>query len=173
MKVIRDNFPPFIKKWLSILKLDDDNFIFYCEEEHDNVFDWDTIKYIPNKQAFRIQIKYPNRRFSIVHELGHLYLAKQVNNIKLVIAPNPDSNLMDMRVLLTGMMDGFVNYNLIKFEEFYKYFLEKYQIGTFLYLPDETNFFEVLDKFIMLIIDYEYIIKILIEFYELREEIKV
>jgi len=43
-----------------------------------------------------------------------------VNNIKLVITVNPDSNLMDIRVLLNGMMDGFVNYNLIEFEEFYK-----------------------------------------------------
>lgn len=163
MKIIRDDFPPFIKKWLSLLKLNDDNFIFYCEEEHDNVFDWDRIKYIPNEQTFRIQIKYPNRRFSIVHELGHLYLAKQVNNIKLVVSANPDSNLMDIRVLLYGMMDGFVNYNLIKFEEFYEYFLETHQIGKFLYLHDETqkdfSFFEVLDKFIMLIIEYEHIIK--------------
>ena len=159
MKVIQDNFPPFIKKWLSLLKLDNDHFIFCCEEEHDKAFEYDRIKYIPEKKVFRIQIKYPPRRFSIVHELGHLYLAKQMNNMKLIITPNPDSNLMDMRVLLNGMMDGFVNYNLIKFEEFYTYFLEKYQIGKYLYLPDELNFFEVLDKFIMLIIDYDYIIK--------------
>lgn len=159
MKIIQDNFPPFIKKWLSLLKLESDHFIFCCEEEHDNAFECDNIKYIPEKKVFRIQIKYPYRRYSIVHELGHLYLAKQMNDMDLIITPNPDSNLMDMRVLLNGMMDGFVNYRLIEFEEFYTYFLEKYQIGKYLHLIEETNFFEVLDKFIMLIIDYDYIIK--------------
>ena len=159
MKIIQDNFPPFIKKWLSLLKLDNDHFIFCCEEEHDNAFECDNIKYIPEKKTFRIQIKYPYRRYCIVHELGHLYLAKQMNDMDLIITPNPDSNLMDMRILLNGMMDGFVNYRLIEFEEFYTYFLEKYQIGKYLYLTEETNFFEVLDKFIMLIIDYDYIIK--------------
>jgi len=85
------------------LDLIDEKIIIRCEEIGENIFEWDDITFDVEKKAFLINIKYLPQKYSIIHELGHIYLAKEVKDIRIITNYYPINQYMNMRALLDGI----------------------------------------------------------------------
>lgn len=174
MKIFEKNYPHFIKKWLESLDLTHENIIIRCEENDEKIFEWDDIMFDVKKKAFLINIKYPPQKYSIIHELGHLYLAKEVKDIRIIKNYYPLSQFMNMRTLFYGIMDAFVNYKLCKFDEFYSYFLNKYPLNKIRMAPENIlksmAFFEILDNYNLVYLEFNFILRDKDKFQRINEK---
>lgn len=174
MKVFKKNYPHFINKWLKLLDLTQEKIIIRCEENGDSIFEWDDITFDVENEAFLINIKYPPQKFSIIHELGHLYLAKELKDVRIIKNYEPLSKFMNMRALLYGIMDAFVNYKLCKFDEFYSYFIKKYPLNKIRMVPKEVfkiiSFFEALDNYISIYFEFNFLLRKKDKFQRLNEK---
>lgn len=107
------NFVERFKKLLSIadvpivLKRDPTN-----EFEHE-------LEWHPNKKLWCIWYKESPLEYYIIHELGHLYFAKQLTHFEGFALQTPFHKEIDKKLypLFNNLLDPFINYSISKFDE--------------------------------------------------------
>ena len=123
-----------------------------------------------NKQSNRWIVNYGQnlKEFALIHELGHIYYAKQWTNFDDFAIPPPFNIKADRNVfiLINNLIDCFVNHSLSTFSKLY----ETYKEELFSYYLNNVEEFcvqierhpdkiEVLSWFFLFYIDFNYIIK--------------
>lgn len=112
----------YLAKWIRMLGLEKLN-IGVCYEDPDLLcLDTSYIKHNIGEDDYLIVCKYPVSKFVLIHELGHIYLWKQLNslegfkpNIERASDPFLFSNA---EAFYNAILDCFVNYRLCQFEGF-------------------------------------------------------
>ena len=107
-----------VRKWIIKLGLQDEPIFPLFEEKGDNVFTLSKVTWNPFNKYWEIHYKYPQKKHTIIHELGHIYLDKLSDsleykkNLNLIKADNKQLHV-DAGVL----EDVFVEKELGKFSE--------------------------------------------------------
>lgn len=107
------------------------------------------------------------KEFALIHELGHIYYAKQWISFDDFAIPPPFNTKADRNVfiLINNLLDCFVNYSISKFSKFY----EAYKEELFSYYLNNMDEFcvqierhpdkiEVLSWFFLFYLDFNYIV---------------
>ena len=75
-------YSQLVKIWIKKLGLQEEPIFTLFEEEGENSFSHSKITWNPLQQYWEIKYKYPQKKYSIIHELGHLYLYKLDDNLE-------------------------------------------------------------------------------------------
>jgi len=108
------------------------------------------------------------KEFALIHELGHIYYAKQWINFNDFAIPPPFNIKADRNffILVNNLLDCFVNHSLAKFsklyasykEELFSYYLDNLDEFS-LQIEKHPDKIEVLSWFLLFYIDFKYIIE--------------
>ena len=139
------------KKWIIKLGLQKERFFGLFEEEGDNMFSISKVSWNPLKNYWEIQYKYPQDEYTIIHELGHIYLYKLDGNLEyhkklpLIVAEN-----RQLAIDINVLEDTFVNYELCKFPEFFNLMRTKARKRMYLHyiLPKSKDRVEYIRKWL-------------------------
>ncbi len=101
-----------LSKWVNKLNLNNIPIEFIYT--NNNTFENGLCSYDFNAKKYRIFITPNSDKETYIHELGHIYFDKLTNALNYY-QKNPFKNIY----IRNSIEDGFVNYNLSKFNEFY------------------------------------------------------
>ncbi len=103
-----------IEKFVKILSISDEKIDFKIKENIKQA----ALDYDGENNQWIVYYKKKYKRFPIIHELGHIYLAKKKVNYLGFAKPPPITPQTDKSLIpiLNNLIDCFVNYNLSKFE---------------------------------------------------------
>jgi hypothetical protein len=114
-------YSQIVETWIKKLGLQEEPIFTLFEEKGDNLFSRSKVIWNPLKNYWEIKYKYPQKEYTIIHELGHIYLHKLDGNLeykkkqKLTLTNN-----VELWKLVNWWEDLFVNMELRKFPEFYE-----------------------------------------------------
>lgn len=151
------------EKWVKKLQLEDLSIYFnYIEEPFNKEMGRPAfLQWIHEDQEWEICFYQLVDKKTVIHELGHIYLAKILNNWHFVSSwesPKEWSKKINIEIdkFLNRLLDCFVDYNLSKFDDFYSAYISHIDSGLDKY-PDPGAY--KMNKFLF------YYLKAYIDFY--------
>ncbi len=143
-----------IEKWVNKLELYDYHLYIVLREGINH----SQIVWVPPLKAFTIYWKKPLKKNTIIHELGHLYLAQVYNNMGLIKHGNTEENYEEeIKIYWNGLIDPFVDYHLSKFEEYNRLLNKKYAKTQ--KLPNRSTFRNYMVKYLLFYLEYKFVVK--------------
>ena len=146
-----------IEEWSNKLELHDHNINIVLREGINNSL----IVWVPPLNAFTIYWKKPFKKTTIIHELGHLYLAQVYNNMGLIKHGNTrdmkEKYKKEIKLYSNALLDPFVDYHLSKFEEYYKLLNKQYANPQ--KLPNRSTFLNYMTKYLLFYLQYKFVVK--------------
>ena len=124
--------------------------------------DWDN-----SSKTWIIKCESEISEYYLIHELGHIYLARKVSHYDGFALPSPYNERIDQSLypLINNLLDNFVDYNLSLFNEIYPILISKYfeyldQFEEFKEMVDNCeNFFTLLSWYFIFYIEFHYIVR--------------
>jgi hypothetical protein len=130
----------FFLNWKEILGLKEEPIKFNQLDIPSNSPRVSHITYDDNLDSWVINIG-PVTHFRIIHELGHLYIAWYLDDIDLidfVKLKKSEANMnAELYQYIEKYIDCFVNYYLLKFDDFYQYLLTNFPEKQAFIIPEE------------------------------------
>ena len=126
--------------------------VYMAENEEDNKkinYHTSGIQWNDKVNSFVMYIKYPIKERIIVHELGHLYLAKEYNDISIIKMPRPKDFNPKLDEIRKMTDDVFNDYHLSKFERYYNLYSNHIKEGVKSKSRKGLKFTQYLPKYIL------------------------
>ena len=143
-----------IEKWINKLELYDYHLYIVLREGINHSL----IVWVPPLNAFTLYWKKPFNKTTIIHELGHLYLAQVYNNMGLIKHGNTKENYKEeIKIYWNGLIDPFVDYHLSKFEEYNRLLNKQYAKPQ--RLPNRSTFLNYMVKYLLFYLEYKFVVK--------------
>ena len=143
-----------IEVWSNKLELHDHHIYIVLKEG----INYSNIGWSPNLNAFIISWKKPFNKTSIIHELGHLYLAQIYNHMGLIKHGNTKENYNEeLKLYSMALVDPFVDYHLSKFEEYNRLFNK--QFTKLQKIPNNATFRHYMVKYLLFYLEYKFVVK--------------
>lgn len=151
----------YLMDWIYKLGLNEFHFQLHYEREGENLYKNNHIGYNEPNDIYVIEFKYPANKDLLIHELGHLYLAKELNDFTLVgfdLSNIP--NRIDYENYFSIILDCFVDYRLCKFGDFYDLWIEliEYQVRSTKQLSDLPSI-TYLSRYFLYYMELNFILK--------------
>lgn len=153
---------PIVDTWRKKLGLEKIPFqIYLAENEEDNReinYHTSGIQWNDKVNEFIIYIKYPIEERIIIHELGHLYHAKEYNDMSIVKIPKPKNFNPELDNIRKMICDAFTDYHLSKFERYYYLSLKEMLRGVKYKSKKGLKFTQYLPKYILAYLKLNYVL---------------
>jgi len=175
MSINQKDKAQFIMDWrFKLLGKDFNKEIFIVEKSHDYAHGITkaSVVWNPIKKAYVIFFGFKANKFTLLHEVGHIYfdeLTDKLEYVKDLTPKSPDElkpieniNLTPFFRICNVAEDAFVNYNLSKNREAYQIILKKFPIRPFLInnqAIQKLSFFDHLSQYIWYYLHFNFILK--------------
>ncbi len=147
---------PIVDTWRKKLGIEDTKKypldVYIAENEEDNKkinYHTSGIQWNDKVKSFVMYIKYPVKERIIIHELGHLYFAKEYSDISLVRIPRPKDFNPRLDEIRRMINDVFNDYHLSKFERYYNLYSNYLKKGVKSKTRKGLKFTQYLPKYIL------------------------
>jgi len=151
----------FIDDIKKVLSLQDEKIIIKESPYTYNAeLDWNK-----DSRCWEIHLKIPvEDKFPIIHEVGHIYLAKKTSCLQFARPPHIGSpSITDLLPLINNLLDDFVNYNISQFKPLYPYYrltMLKFLGNTFIInIKNFTDSILLITYYFLLFVDFNFILR--------------
>ena len=93
----------------------------------------------------------------LIHELGHLYFPKEVNDMRLAPAKENEGLNTQIMKCLNSLEDCFVNFHLSKYEDYYKLWSNIMQTDLDDVINRENELYNIMAYYLLYYIEYNYV----------------